>query len=126
MKTPILVADSETIVADDIHCLLSDWGYQPDVVYTGSTMIQAIRDRKPSLVIVDNRLEGRSDGDQMATQIRNHFGVSVVLLVDWLNREREMRLNESDVYCVPKPFDSDALQITVAEALKKTEEKIEI
>ena len=124
MKTPILVAESETIIADDIQYLLADWGYEPEVAHTGPTMLQAIRDRKPQLVIVDNRLDGRSGGDRFAEQIRSRFGVSVILMIDWLNRETERRLTESDIPWVTKPFDCDALQITVAEALKKTDTTI--
>ena len=124
MKTPILVAESETIIVDDIQCLLADWGYEPEVAHTRPMMLQAIRDRKPQLVIVDNRLDGRSGGDRFAEQIRSRFGVSVILMIDWLNRETERRLTESDIPWVTKPFDCDALQITVAEALKKTDTTI--
>ena len=55
----IVVAEDESIIAQDIHVTLVRLGYEvPALVATGQDALQAVEEFQPDLVLMDIRLRG--------------------------------------------------------------------
>lgn len=76
---------------------------------------------RPHLLLLDYRL-GDTTGDKVLATIRNHEGLSfqpaIVIMSAYLTEEEVRRILEqgADAY-LPKPFDLDALRLTVLQHL---------
>ena len=71
MAKDILIVDDEDDIRDLISGLLEDEGYQAREAADADGALQAIRSRKPSLIVLDVWLQGsRLDGIELLDVIR--------------------------------------------------------
>src|SRR3954454_11098103 len=79
MKGRVLVVDDDTALAEMLGIVLRGEGFEPSFVADGDKALQAFRDVKPDLVLLDLMLPGR-DGIDVCRQIRAESGVPIVML----------------------------------------------
>ena len=79
MKGRVLVVDDDAALAEMLGIVLRGEGFEPTFVADGDKAIEAFRDFRPDLVLLDLMLPG-SDGIDVCRQIRAESGVPIVML----------------------------------------------
>ncbi|GHD00851.1 MtrAB system response regulator MtrA [Zhihengliuella salsuginis] len=104
MKARILVVDDDDALAEMIGIVLRNDDFEPFFCNDGAKALDAFRDAKPDLVLLDLMLPG-VDGIEVCRQIRAEDDVPIVMLTAKSDTADVVRGLESgaDDY-VPKPF----------------------
>lgn len=127
-KTQILVAEDESIVAEDIKKSLQNMGYViPSVVSSGEKAVEEIENSRPDLVLMDIVLKGEMDGIEAAAQIRSRFDIPVVYLTAYSDEKTLERAKITEPFgYITKPFKERELCINIEIALyeHKMEKKL--
>lgn len=79
--TCVLVVDDEQLIALGLSIALRDMGFQ--VCGTAATAARAVelaREHRPSLVLMDVRLKGSSDGVDAALEIHRTTGTPIIFI----------------------------------------------
>jgi adenylate cyclase len=121
MKSKILIAEDETIIAADIKATLQKVGYNVcDIVTSGEKVLQLVEHDKPDIILMDISLKGNLDGIQTAEIISEKFDIPVVYLTALTDDEtlKRARITEPFGYLL-KPFDERNLHSTIEMALYK-------
>jgi class 3 adenylate cyclase len=121
VKSKILVAEDESIIAADIKATLRKIGYNVcNVVASGEEVLQLVKQNKPDLILMDISLKGKLDGIQAAEIISEEFDIPVVYLTALTDNEtlKRARITEPFGYLL-KPFDERNLYSTIEMALYK-------
>lgn len=132
MSSDILIVDDESDIRDLISGILSDDGYETRVAGDADATLDAIRQRRPSLVILDIWLQGsRLDGLQLLDVIKqNDPDLQVVIISGHGNIETAVAAIKKGAYdFVEKPFKADRLLLAVEralEAMRLRQENIEL
>ena len=79
MKGRVLVVDDDAALAEMLGIVLRGEGFEPTFVADGDKALDAFRDTRPDLVLLDLMLPG-SDGIDVCRQIRGESGVPIVML----------------------------------------------
>src|ERR1700728_1754443 len=79
MKGRVLVVDDDAALAEMLGIVLRGEGFEPTFVADGDKALEAFRDTRPDLVLLDLMLPG-SDGIDVCRQIRGESGVPIVML----------------------------------------------
>jgi len=79
MKGRVLVVDDDPALAEMLGIVLRGEGLEASFVADGDRALQAFRDSKPDLVLLDVMLPG-TDGIDVCRQIRAESGVPIVML----------------------------------------------
>src|SRR6267154_6802476 len=79
MKGRVLVVDDDAALAEMLGIVLRGEGFDPTFVADGDKALEAFRDTRPDLVLLDLMLPG-SDGIDVCRQIRGESGVPIVML----------------------------------------------
>ena len=79
MKGRVLVVDDDAALAEMLGIVLRGEGFEPTFVADGDKAMDAFRDTRPDLVLLDLMLPG-SDGIDVCRQIRGESGVPIVML----------------------------------------------
>ncbi|MBN3808622.1 PAS domain S-box protein [Paraburkholderia sp. Ac-20347] len=117
----ILIVEDDWVVARDIAQQMQRCGHNViGQVATGEDALALAARDKPSLVLMDIRLEGALDGIDAARQLRAAHDVPVVFLTAYADEDtvRRATLTEPFGY-VLKPFDDLQLRTVVEMALYK-------
>ena len=124
----IVVAEDESIIAQDIHVTLVRLGYEvPALVATGQDALQAVEEFQPDLVLMDIRLRGDMDGVESALLIRRRFGIPVVFLTAHSDEDTLHRAKNSSAYgFILKPFEERDLHTAIQLALVKYQSDIKL
>ena len=122
MKGRVLVVDDDTALAEMLGIVLRGEGLDPVFCHDGAAALQAFRDTKPDLVLLDLMLPGR-DGIEVCRQIRAESGVPIVMLTAKTETVDVVVGLESgaDDYVV-KPFKPRELVARVRARLRRTED----
>lgn len=115
----IQVVEDEILVAKHIEALLERAGYTVCSLETnGPDAIEAAGRNHPHLVLMDISLDGEMDGIEAAEQIWVKFGIPIVYLTAYSDKDTLDRavLTASFGYLV-KPVNADQLRATVEVAL---------
>jgi two-component system, OmpR family, response regulator MtrA len=122
MKGRVLVVDDDSALAEMLGIVLRGEGFEPTFVYDGERAMEAFRDVKPDLVLLDLMLPG-VDGIDVCRQIRAESGVPIVMLTAKSDTVDVVLGLESgaDDYIV-KPFQSKVLIARVRARLRRTED----
>jgi two-component system, cell cycle sensor histidine kinase and response regulator CckA len=119
----ILVAEDESLIAEELHDRLERMGHTVvSVVSSGEEAVQCIDESHPELVLMDIRLKGKLDGIDAAGLIREHGDTPVIYLTahsDDATIERA-KLTGPFGYLL-KPFQERDLRISIEMALHKGE-----
>ena len=121
MARDILIVDDEADIRELIGGLLEDDGYEPREAADADGALDAIRARKPSLVILDVWLQGsRLDGIELLDEFRAlDPGLPVIVISGHGTIETAVAAIRKGAYdFIEKPFKSDKLLLTVKRALE--------
>ena len=129
MAHDILIVDDEADIRMLIGGILEDDGHQCRVAGDSSTAIDAIRTRRPSLVVLDIWLQGsRLDGLELLDIIkREHPSLPVVVISGHGNIETAVASIKRGAYdYIEKPFKADRLLLVVQRAIEAARLRREI
>src|ERR1700742_4804992 len=79
MKPRVLVVDDDSALAEMLGIVLRSDGFDPSFVADGSRAVQAFRDTKPDVVLLDLMLPGMS-GIDVCRAIRAESGTPIIML----------------------------------------------
>src|SRR5487761_1809247 len=79
MKGRVLVVDDDAALAEMLGIVLRGEGFEPTFVSDGDKAVEAFRESRPDLVLLDLMLPG-TDGIDVCRQIRAESGVPIVML----------------------------------------------
>jgi two-component system, NtrC family, nitrogen regulation response regulator NtrX len=119
MALEVLVVDDEEDIRDLVSGVLEDEGYSVRTAGDSSAALEAIKDRRPSLVLLDVWLQGsRLDGIQLLQQIkRNDTSLPVLMISGHGNLDTAVAaVREGAVDFIEKPFEAGHLLHLVARA----------
>lgn len=128
MSLDILIVDDEQDIRDLISDILCDEGFKPRVASNSVSAIEAIKERVPSVVILDIWLQGSEmDGLGVLEAIkRKHPNVPVIMISGHGNIEtaiHSIRLGAYDY--IEKPFKEDRILRLVKRAVETAKLKNE-
>lgn len=104
----ILIVEDEGITAKDIKNSLEKAGYNvPALVTTGEDAIRFSEEKKPDLVIMDIKLEGKLDGVDAAKIIESKFGIPIIYLTSYSDKNTLERVKSSNpsAFIIKEPFE---------------------
>lgn len=117
----IIIVEDEGLIAADLQGRLERAGYRvPAVAGTARQALEAIRQKSPDLILMDIRLQGDTDGIQVAEQVRREFDIPVVYLTAFEDRNTLERASQTQAFgYIKKPIDSASLQGSIEMAISK-------
>ncbi len=124
MSKDILVVDDEMDIRDLISGVLSDEGYQTRTAANSDQALEAIRIRRPSLLILDIWLQGsRLDGLELLDEIKSlDPELPVIIISGHGTIETAVSAIKRGAYdFIEKPFKADRLLLNVARAIEADE-----
>jgi two-component system, NtrC family, nitrogen regulation response regulator NtrX len=128
MALDVLIVDDEADIRMLIGGILEDDGYQTRGAADSTAALDAIRNRRPSLVILDIWLQGSQlDGLELLDLIkRDHPALPVVIISGHGNIETAVAAIKRGAYdFIEKPFKADRLLLVVQRAIEATRLKRE-
>lgn len=121
MAHDILIVDDEADIRALIAGILEDEGYSTREAANSDAALEAVRARRPNLIIQDIWLQGSSlDGLGILTEVkRDHPDVPVVMISGHGNIETAVEAIKIGAYdFIEKPFQTDRLLIIVERAIE--------
>jgi len=121
MKTGILIliVEDDPIIAADLAGHIHDFGWIPvGPVRRAEDALELMRRMQPDLVLIDVRLEGATDGIELAHSIKSEMDLPLVFLTAHSDRLTLERIKETrpSAYLV-KPIQAHNLQMGIELAL---------
>ncbi len=118
MTQRILVVDDDSALSEMIGIVLRTEGFEPIFCADGSAALDAWREKRPDLVLLDVMLPGAS-GIQICSAIREESGVPIIMLTARGETEDVVRGLEAgaDDYIV-KPFNPQELVARIRARLR--------
>jgi two-component system nitrogen regulation response regulator NtrX len=129
MAYDILIVDDETDIREMIAGILDDEGYGTRTASDSDTALAAIKERRPSLVVLDIWLQGsRLDGLALLDEIKaQDKDLPVVIISGHGNVETAVSAIKRGAYdYIEKPFKADRLLLITERALEASMLKREI
>ncbi|MGA8847193.1 MAG: MtrAB system response regulator MtrA [Nocardioides sp.] len=117
----VLVVDDDAALAEMLSIVLRQEGFDSRTVLRGDLAVQALRDYKPDLVLLDLMLPGR-DGIDVCKEIRAESGVPIVMLTakgDTVDIVVGLESGADDY--VVKPFKPKELVARIRARVRRTE-----
>src|SRR6202451_1416559 len=122
MKGRVLVVADDAALGEMLGIVLRGEGFEPTFVADGDRAVEAFRDSRPDLVLLDLMLPG-SDGIDVCRQIRAESGVPIVMLTAKPDRvDVVLALEPGAGDYIMKPFKSKDLVARVRARLRRTDE----
>lgn len=124
MSRDILIVDDEADIRELIGGLLEDEGYEARYAGDADSALAAVRQRRPSLAILDVWLQGsRLDGIELLDEIKRTDPLLPVVVISGHGTiETAVAAIRKGAYdFIEKPFKSDKLLITVERALEASQ-----
>ncbi|PWE17195.1 sigma-54-dependent Fis family transcriptional regulator [Marinicauda salina] len=121
MAHDVLIVDDEIDIRDLIGGLLEDEGYKPRYAGDADEALAAVRQRKPSLLVLDVWLQGsRLDGIELLDEMKaGDPDLPVIVISGHGTIETAVAAIRKGAYdFIEKPFKSDKLLLTVERALE--------
>jgi two-component system response regulator MtrA len=122
VKGRVLVVDDDRALAEMLGIVLRGEGLEPSFVVDGDRALQAFREVKPDLVLLDLMLPG-TDGIDVCRQIRAESGTPIVMLTargDTVDVVLGLESGADDY--IVKPFKPKELVARVRARLRRREE----
>jgi CheY-like chemotaxis protein len=118
MKTKILIAEDEKIVALDIRNQLQGLNYEiTSIVSTGEDAISECRKQRPDVVLMDIQLKGIKNGLQAASEIYSEMRIPIIHLTGSGKRIFDKNLMYPLLF-LSKPFEKRELREILEKVLK--------
>jgi two-component system CheB/CheR fusion protein len=113
----VLVVDDNVDAADSAAILLRLWGHEVQTVYDGLGVLQAVRDFRPDVILLDIGLPGMT-GYEVAQQLRAQPGLESVVLAAMTgygqDDDRRRSREAGFTHHLTKPLDPERLHALVA------------
>lgn len=121
MTASILIVEDESIVALDLKLQLQDLGYSvAGVAGSAEEAVAAVRRHRPSLVLMDVRLQGVGDGIDAAERISRELPTPLIFLTSHSDAETVQRAARTAPYgYLTKPYQLKELRAGIEVALTK-------
>jgi len=119
MALEVLVVDDEADIRDLVSGVLEDEGYSVRTAADSTSALEAMRDRRPSLLLLDVWLQGsRLDGLQLLQEVkRQDASLPVLIISGHGNLDTAVAaIREGAVDFIEKPFEAERLLHLVARA----------
>jgi two-component system nitrogen regulation response regulator NtrX len=119
MALEVLVVDDEADIRDLVSGVLEDEGYSVRTAADSTSALEAIRDRRPSLLLLDVWLQGsRLDGLQLLQEVKRFDPSLPVLIISGHGNldTAVAAIREGAVDFIEKPFEAERLLHLVARA----------
>jgi CheY-like chemotaxis protein/DNA-directed RNA polymerase specialized sigma24 family protein len=117
VSVPVLIIEDETVIAMELTRIIQEMGHTVvGVASREASALELAAQNSPRLVLCDIKLLDDDNGIVAAQQILQRFDVPVVFVTAF----SEMLLTGGRLepaFVVSKPFESEALKVTVAQAL---------
>jgi two-component system response regulator MtrA len=124
MRGRVLVVDDDTALAEMLGIVLRGEGFEPMFCGDGNGALEAFRNARPDLVLLDLMLPGR-DGIEVCRLIRAESGVPIVMLTaksDTVDIVLGLESGADDY--VVKPFKPKELVARVRARLRRSDEPV--
>ena len=124
MAREVLIVDDEADIRMLISGVLEDEGYETRGVADSDAVFDALKSRRPSLVVLDIWLQNSTlDGMEILQQLREDYpSIPVVMISGHGNIETAVSAIKLGAYdFIEKPFKTDQLLLTVARAIEAAE-----
>ncbi|MBN2159864.1 MAG: diguanylate cyclase [Spirochaetes bacterium] len=111
----VLIVEDEALIAQDISVTLQNFGYQVvDTVATAEESFEAVKEKKPDVVLMDIILKGDIDGIQAAEKIRTEHNIPIIFLTTYSEGSIIERATTQIPYgYILKPFRGKELNIVM-------------
>jgi len=121
MKTSVLIAEDEALIAMDLKERLEQAGYLvPAIADNAADAVAEVERHEPNLILMDIRLRGAGDGIEAADRIRRQFELPVIFVTAFADRETLERAKITEPFgYVVKPFHSVDFHAQIEMALQK-------
>lgn len=119
-KTKILVVDDEKNICELLRLYLEKEGYEVLMAYNGSDAISLVREKNPSLVLLDIMMPV-VDGWEACRGIREFSSVPIIMLTakgETFDKVMGLELGADDY--VVKPFDTKEVVARIKAVLRRT------
>lgn len=119
MALEVLVVDDEEDIRELVSGVLEDEGYSVRTAADSTSALEAIRDRRPSLLLLDVWLQGsRMDGLQLLQEVKRHDSSLPVLMISGHGNldTAVAAVREGAVDFIEKPFEAERLLHLVGRA----------
>ncbi|MEM9332295.1 MAG: sigma-54 dependent transcriptional regulator [Pseudomonadota bacterium] len=129
MATDILVVDDEIDIRELVAGILEDEGHGTRMAGDSDSALEAIAERRPTLVFLDIWLQGsRMDGLELLDEIKKqHPDLPVVMISGHGNIETAVSAIKRGAYdFIEKPFKADRLILIAARALETSKLKKQV
>lgn len=117
IATRVLIIEDEWVIALDLKTLVTEMGHEViGVAPTHKKAVELARSGDFGLVLADIQLADGSSGIDAVTDILSHFNVPVIFITAFPDRLLTGERPEP-TYLITKPFLSETVKATVAQAL---------
>ena len=117
LRTNVLIIEDEPIIAADIEGLVEDLGHSVDAIAaTRSSAVQAVKDKKPGLVLADVQLADGSSGIDAVSDILKDYDVPIIFITAFPERLLTGEKAEP-AYLISKPFKPENVKAAISQAL---------
>lgn len=111
----VLIVEDERLVALDLQRSLTRFGYAaPVTAASAAAALEACRQHRPSIAVVDLRLKGDMDGVALGKRLREEFDIPFVVLTAYADPQTVARATASgpSAYLL-KPVNADELRVAI-------------
>jgi two-component system sensor histidine kinase/response regulator len=128
LQTTVLIVEDEWIVAADLQSILEHQGYCVRGVASSSEDAFVIAlDKRPDVILMDIRLQGRLDGIEIAERIQADLDIPVVFVIAFADKATLEKVKIAHTFgYVLKPFDEREVHTAVEIALYKHQVEVEL
>ncbi len=120
-KPKVMIVEDEAIVALDIKNRLKMLGYEPaGTARTGREALEAARETRPDVILMDIMLDGEMDGIDAARAISAEMSAPIIYLTAYADQRTLDRAKVTQPFgYIIKPFEDRELNLTIEMALYK-------
>ncbi len=115
----ILIVEDEGVIAVDLKSCVEQLGYRAIVcVDSAKKSLEVVERESPDLVLMDIVLKGQMDGIEAAALIRSRWGIPVIFVTAYADREWVERAKLVNPFgYILKPFQSSEIKVNIEIAL---------
>ncbi|MEA4911908.1 MAG: response regulator transcription factor [Oscillospiraceae bacterium] len=120
-KVRILVVDDEKNICELLRLYLEKEGYDVLIAYNGADAVRLVREKNPSLVLLDIMMPG-IDGWEACRQIREFSKVPLIMLTakgETFDKVMGLELGADDY--IVKPFETKEVVARIKAVLRRTQ-----
>lgn len=117
----VVIVEDEMFVALHLETVLQDLGLEVcDIVATGSSAVQTVRNLSPDIVFMDINLRGDIDGVEAARIIRTSSEIPIVFITAYGDQATLSRINDiaPDAPVIQKPPMTSALLAAIKKVIR--------